>query len=120
MIPQPKQSIQRKDWCFTFNNYDEELLASLSSVLLGGEHDRYAIFGKEVSSTGTAHLQGYVCCVKKLRFHQVRCLVLGDERIHIKHRKAGSHQQASDYCKKDGKFTEFGEDVGGSGQCVMS
>jgi len=31
------QSTQKKDWCFTFNNYDEELLTRLSSVL-SGEH----------------------------------------------------------------------------------
>ena len=108
-----KQSSQCKDWCFTLNNYKEESVANLSAIL-SGEHVRYAIFGKEITASGTPHLQGYLCCVKKQRFHQVRKL-LGNDKLHIEARK-GSHQQARDYCKKDGDFTEFGEDSGGKGR----
>lgn len=52
-----KQISPAKQWCFTLNNYNEEDLEFLSSTV---PHFEKCIIGKEVSSTGTPHLQGYV------------------------------------------------------------
>lgn len=43
-------------WCFTINNYTEECEAAVKSL---AEFASYVVCGKEVSSTGTPHLQGY-------------------------------------------------------------
>ena len=37
--------------------------------------------------------------------------------LHLEGRSKGSHEQARDYCKKDGNFKEFGIDEGGAGRC---
>lgn len=42
-------------WCFTINNYDEE-----NWKLLKEMDCTYLVMGKEMSSTGTPHIQGYI------------------------------------------------------------
>lgn len=59
---------------------------------------KYHVYGKEVSDSGTPHLQGYIIFDQSLRFNKVK-EVLGATRIHLEVKK-GSPQQASDYCKK--------------------
>ena len=88
-------------WCITINNYDLSLLPGMfeSPDVL------YSIRGLEVGESGTPHVQGYVCFRNKSSLSKVRRLFLG---CHAEP-KRGTVQQAIDYCKKDGQFTEFGE-----------
>ena len=66
----------------------------------------YLVFGREVGDNGTPHLQGYCRLASKLRLHQIRS-IRGFERAHFEVSR-GTPKQASDYCKKDGDFDEFG------------
>lgn len=86
------------NWCFTLNNYtDDQIPTSLPAGV------NYLIFGKEIASTGTPHLQGFVSfstrrrqtqCTKTLfQAHWTVCRSIPD---------------SINYCKKDGDFTELG------------
>lgn len=92
-----------KHWCFTLNNYtsdDEERLRVLT------ERDtEYLVFGRETSSTGTPHLQGYLILVNRKRFQQVKNLIGSNPHVE---KKKGTPLQASEYCKKDGDYEEHG------------
>lgn len=94
-----------KRWCFTINNYDESFGPLFQSLIDDGTIS-YLCVGQEVGQNGTPHYQGCVRFAKKLRFHQVR-EKLGGNRVHLEQMR-GTLQQASDYCKKDGDFFEYG------------
>lgn len=114
-----------RSYCFTINNYtqaeidwiniqfDPEVEASRAE---DGSKPiiRYIIYGREVGAEGTPHLQGYLELTKPMRMAGVKKLK-GYERAHLEARR-GSREQARDYCKKDGQFTEFGDwAAGGQG-----
>lgn len=94
-------------WCFTYNNYTEDDVARLES--LGGNLERsglrYLVFGREVGESGTPHLQGYCIFTSRRRLRSLRELI--GERGHFEVSR-GTPQQASDYCKKERNFIEFG------------
>lgn len=72
------------------------------------EYMKYLVFGRETCpDTGKKHLQGYVEFLRAMDFGKIVDL-LGGEGVHIETRK-GSPRQASDYCKKEKDFEEFGE-----------
>lgn len=55
----PNNSKQRvKRWCFTWNNYEEDDIKYLLDTVF--KQSMYVLFAKEVSTTGTPHLQGYI------------------------------------------------------------
>jgi len=62
------------------------------------------VVGNEVGENGTKHLQGFVVYQTRTRFATVKSQL---PRAHIE-KMAGTPIQASDYCKKDGNFEEFG------------
>jgi len=91
-------------WCFTLNNYtyDDELALQAFDC-------QYLVYGREVGSAGTPHLQGYM----ELGLgHRMRIGTLKDaiglNNIHLESRK-GKGWQAAEYCKKDGDVFEKGE-----------
>lgn len=87
-------------WCFTV--WDSREWSELV-----GDKIAYVIVGEEVCpDTGKTHYQGYLECVDRMRFSAVKEM-LGNT-AHIEARK-GSQSQAITYCKKDGKWVEFGE-----------
>jgi len=90
------------NFVFTLNNYTESENAELIDWC-ASQH--YAILGYEVGKEGTPHIQGYVELEKKTRFTTIKKLM---PRAHIEPRK-GTQKQAADYCKKDGKFDEYGK-----------
>ena len=83
----------RKNWVFTYNNPIMEPL--LQSSML------YIIFGREISPSGTPHLQGYVQFEKQLRFAKAKSYL--PEGCHLEAAK-GSYDSNKDYCSKDGDF----------------
>lgn len=94
------QNGKSKYWCLTLNstwNFD-----SLNAVL----NWSYLVAGREVCpKTGRRHLQCFVAYNVRTAFSTVK------KQLPLAHieRMAGTPQQASDYCKKDGDFVEFGE-----------
>jgi len=102
---------QGKSWCFTLNNPTEPEKA-LVAALLSSDQVEYGIVGREVSSTGTPHLQGYVRFNTNKRFRVVRGLI---PRAHVE-RARGSADQNRTYCAKAGDSDEYGTiPVGGQG-----
>lgn len=94
-----------RNWCYTLNNYTEDDITNLLNLFDTRDDVGYHIFGEEIGEEGTPHLQGYIRFTKALRFANVKT-ILGD-RAHIEQRR-GTDKQAADYCKKDGKYHEFG------------
>lgn len=100
--------MQGKKWCFTLNNYAESDFRNICD--LGGGLDgngiKYLVVGREVGGdNGTPHLQGFVVFDRNHRLGRVKSLL--GVRIHAETAR-GSEVQASEYCKKDGDFVEFG------------
>ena len=69
---------------------------------------KYLVVGKEICpTTGKEHWQGYVELKNAKTFSAIKKL-FKDNKLHLEERK-GNALQASNYCKKDGKYIEFGE-----------
>ena len=85
-----------RNFCFTTNNYvDTTFEDTLDCV--------YIIYGKEVASTGTPHLQGFVS------FKNAKSLKAVIKLMTPRHvEDAVTITSAIEYCKKDGDFTERG------------
>lgn len=67
---------------------------------------QYLIIGLEVcTNSDKHHLQGYVELTKALSMDSFKKKT--SNRIHVESRR-GTPQEASDYCKKDGDYHEFG------------
>lgn len=100
--------MQGTRWVFTYNNYTQDDLDRLSSI--GGNLERsgiaYLVYGREVGESGTPHLQGYVIFNSRRRLTSLRTII--GERGHYEVSR-GTPLQASDYCKKGGDYTEFGD-----------
>lgn len=75
---------------------------------------RYMIFGEEICpSTGKTHWQAYIEFYKPIRMSGVKN-VFCDKTIHLGMRFK-SRENARNYCKKDGKFVEYGYWISGQG-----
>jgi len=88
-----------KRWCFTVNNYTDDDIAALDSY-----DCKYMVYGKEEGESKTPHLQGFLISPKMQRLSAMKKL---NARAHWEPAK-GTSEEASAYCKKDGKFTERG------------
>lgn len=89
-----------RNCCFTVNNYKDK-----KKIIKFFETASYIVIGEEVGAKGTPHLQGYAEWVNAVSFKKVHKNI---ELGHIERRK-GTPMQASEYCKKDGKFFERGD-----------
>lgn len=75
---------------------------------------RYAIYGKEICpETKTEHWQAYVELHNSQRMSFIK-KAYSDNTIHCEQRK-GTRDQAREYCKKDGQWTEYGKWISGQG-----
>lgn len=92
---------RKRNYVFTINNYTAEDLTACEKVECS-----YIVYGKEVGTEGTPHLQGYIEFENGKSMKSIVKLLGG--RCHVEARK-GNAKQASTYCKKDGDFTERGE-----------
>jgi len=89
--------MKNRNYCFTAYKLPEPTL----------DHIVYMIYGEEkCPDTGRLHYQGYVELETATRLNAVKT-IFNDETLHLEKRK-GTQQQAIDYCKKDGVFTEHG------------
>lgn len=106
-ITQPKLSqftnMQTRHWCFTLNNWTADHDDFLKEL---GPEVSYLVYGYETGANGTPHLQGYIQFPRVKRFNEAQSLL--PEGAHIE-AKRGTPLQASDYCKKDGLYQEFGQ-----------
>lgn len=93
-----------KYWCFTLNNPTQDEIVKLGQCVDNKEVS-YLCYGKELSESGTDHLQGYLELQARKRLGQLKSLV--SNRAHFEVRK-GTSAQAIEYCQKDGDFIEFG------------
>lgn len=111
ILPKPVKKViktvqigQRKNYCFTFNNYEEsdilEIITKLDPI-----SNKY-VFQEETGENGTRHLQGVVMFKKKSRPTELKL----SKKIHW---EATNNLDASiDYCQKPesrtGKIYKFG------------
>jgi len=99
--------MQGKYWCFTLNNYLPNDIDHLNALAPSVD---YLVFGEEIGESGTRHLQGYVCFKTNHRLAAAKRALCTRPGIHLERKVANStHEQAADYCKKDGSFTEHGQ-----------
>lgn len=106
-------SRQAKRWCWTLNNYDEEDVSRLQAWGKSRESGLcYLVFGRERGEGGTPHLQGYTVFSGRKSFGVAKALI--HQRAHLEPAK-GTPTQASQYCKKDGEYEEYGSLPGGQG-----
>lgn len=89
-------------WCFTLNNWTTEEYNTIVSCAC-----RYMVVGKEVATTGTQHLQGYVYFKNARTLDQVK-QKLNCDRLHLE-KARGNPEQNLLYCSKDGDYVELGE-----------
>jgi len=92
--------------CATMNNWAEKIgpEAFEEWIQKVAEETTYFVYGKEVGESGTPHLQMYLEFKSSRSFNAVTKLLKG---CHVEPRK-GSSVQASEYCKKEKDFEEFG------------
>lgn len=90
-----------RNFVFTLNNYEEIEVLFLQSL----RATRFIGFGKEVSNSGTPHLQGMVCFNSAKTLPQAIRLL--PSRAHVEVMR-GTVDQAWMYCAKDGDVWELG------------
>lgn len=90
------KNIRSKNFVFTHNNYQNTEVEDNISC-------RYIIYGKEVGELGTPHLQGFVTFENQISL-QSAIKKLPGSHVEV----AATTQQAIEYCKKEGDFTERG------------
>jgi hypothetical protein len=94
-----------KSWCYTLNNPLTAEKALIANLWFDPDNKIvYHIFGNEVGESGTPHLQGFIVFSEEKRLSQVKHFF---PRAHLEKRR-GTFQEASDYCKKQGDFEEYG------------
>jgi hypothetical protein len=96
----PSTGPRAKYWCFTLNNYTPANLDRLSTLPEGTE---YLVYGREVGTSGTPHLQGTICFETRKRLNQV-IATIGQAHCSV----TRNLEQSIEYCKKDGDFLELG------------
>lgn len=105
--PNPANLTEKRshNWCYTANNYTPKLMVQLMNMYEDKYVD-YHIIGFEVSpTTNTPHIQGYFHCkdAKSLLTLKYKYPTLHFESMN------GTSLQASDYCKKEGYYFEYGK-----------
>jgi len=108
-----------RNWVFTLNNYTEEQLDALRTIVDRGLA-KYIGFQPERGANGTPHLQGCVVFGTSITLGAAKARMPGQPHLE---RMLGTFEQARDYCRKvdsrDGAagfgFGEFGDPPLGQG-----
>lgn len=99
-----------KNWCFTLNNYTEEDVARVNTLVADSDGViEYLIYGKEIAESGTPHLQGFLTCKQRVRMARVKNLIGSNPHLEC----ARNVNASILYCKKDGDWVEFGSRTNG-------
>jgi hypothetical protein len=94
-------------WCFTLNNWTQEELAAIVQLGQDASQVEYLVVGREhAPTTGTPHLQGYIRFVERKRLSALRSLISPRAAFFL---ARGTPQEASEYCKKENDFEEYGQ-----------
>lgn len=98
--------IKSKRWCFTLNNYTEDELQTLHTLVETNSSVSLVLFGLEIApTTGTPHIQGYIEIKDRKGIRYVKSLI--SRRVNV--RKAdGTYEQNKAYCSKNNDFYEYG------------
>lgn len=91
---------RNRAYVFTINNPTETDYMDIEAL-----DTQYVVYGKEKGVEGTPHLQGYMYFKNPRTLKSVSKKL---KRAHLEVRK-GTHEQARDYCKKDGMYVEHGQ-----------
>ncbi len=83
---------------FTINNYTVQDVPDL-------KHFEYLVVGKEIGEDGTPHIQGYGVFINRKRLAGAKKLL---PRAHLEI-KRGTPLEASEYCKKENDYREYGD-----------
>jgi len=106
-VPATTKTIRSRSCCFTYHDYQLDG-AEQRFQKYAKECSRYMVLGYEVCpETNRQHLQGYVAWDNPRSLNKFQ-QDIGLKRFHFETTR-GTPLQASDYCKKDGKFWEHGE-----------
>jgi hypothetical protein len=97
--------VRTKHFVFTLNNYNADELEHLNN-LVNTEQVQYLVLGYEQGAQDTPHIQGFVSFINRKRWSTAK-RILGS-RVHLE-KARGTVQEAAEYCKKDGVFSEFGD-----------
>lgn len=104
--PRSSETIRARSVCFTYHDYQLDG-ADQRFQRYAQECSRYMVLGYEVCpDTGRQHIQGYVAWENPRSLKKFQ-QDIGLKRFHYEVTR-GTPLQASNYCKKDGKFWEFG------------
>lgn len=93
-----------RNYVFTINNYTDETVQVLRTLGVQAS-TRYIVFGREVATTGTPHLQGYVEFLSGVSVAAATRRLGGRAFVEA---RMGSALQAANYAKKDGDYEEQG------------
>jgi len=97
-------SSKSRRFCFTINNPTQDESTKVAEFL-DSDLVTYGVCGRERGEAGTPHLQGFLILPSPQRFsflHPRLC-----PRAHLEVARAKS-DVASDYCKKEGDYDEYG------------
>lgn len=96
-------SEQKSGILWTLNNYSPEEVELTRKLLSTAS---YGIFGYEIASTGTPHLQCYGFWKKERTLYSVNRILKRASKVQFAN---GSAEQNRTYCSKDDNFEEFGK-----------
>lgn len=92
---------RRRNWCFT--SFKMDLEPGFNDKFM-----KYLVYGREICpDTKREHWQGYVELKNGMTFSALK-VAYGDNSVHLEPR-ISTAEKAANYCKKDGKFKEFGK-----------
>ena len=95
------RSLRARNWVFT-------IWASPNEDTIE-KYARYAVWGEEICpDTKRVHWQGYIEFTEPKTMKFTVDTLCSDGSAHVE-KRIGSAKQASDYCKKDGKFKTIGQ-----------
>lgn len=90
-------------FCFTLNNPDAGTFDALKEL----KGTTYGIIANEVGESGTPHIQGYLYFKSAAKLKAVINKLAKIQSSHVEIAR-GTPKEASDYCKKDGDYFEWG------------
>lgn len=94
-----RDKMKDRRWCFTLNNYTPEEVVAINAM-----DCKYMVYGRELSESGTPHLQGYVVFNTQKRLAAMKKL---NARCHWEVAN-GTTEQNYQYCTKQNDYYEQG------------